>query len=431
MTLIAGAPSPTTAAGGLPTGRPLLFLAFFAAQPIAWAVGVAPFIWPVAGFTMFAWLLHQRQLVLPRGFGLWALFLVVMAASVLQVEGVGRLAVFLMRASWYVSAGVMVVYLVNHRRGWATAQTIVAGLLALWAGAVVLGYAALVWPSLEWSSPLVSLLPGALASDPYVADLTTSRLAEVQAFSDATLGRPAAPFPYTNSWGSTLALLTPIGFLALTEPRLRMPRGLVFGLLVASVPPLIASLNRGAWLSIGLALAYAAALRARERGSLRPLIALGIGVALAGVVLVSTGTLASVTDQLETRTADSNDRRATLYQESWNGALESPILGFGTPLPSDVDPEGPPVGTHGQLWMTMFSHGLLGSALYVGFFFMAWLRTPWRTHRWHKVALLVFLAQMPIYGQLPHQLFIGMAIVALTVVTPDRSGTERTAPALA
>lgn len=424
---MAGSPGAATA-----PRRPVLFLALFAGYPLAWAIGISPAIWAVAGAAALAWLLARRDLQIPPGFVAWALFLLVMGASALQVEGVGRGAVYVLRAAWYLSAGAMVVYLVNHRRSWMTAQTIVAGLLALWAACIVLGYAALVMPTLGWSSPLVRLLPAALADDPFIVDLTSPRLAEVQEFAGVTLGRPAAPFPYTNSWGSTVAILTPIAILALVEPRLRIPRGLVGWLLVASVVPVIASLNRGAWLSVGIGLAYAATLRAREQGSVRPLIGLTAAAALAVVVLVLTGALAGVGDKLETRTADSDARRTTLYEEAWSGALESPFIGFGTPRPSVVDPDGPPVGTHGQLWMTLYSHGLLGAVLYVGFFAYSWFRTPWHgaVHRWTKVALLVVLIQIPIYGHLPQQLFIGMALVALSVMAP-RPDEDHVEPAAA
>ena len=49
----------------------------------------------------------------------------------------------------------------------------------------------------------------------------------------------------------------------------------------------------------------------------------------------------------------SNERRLGLYQESTDLVLTSPVLGFGTPVPSVNNPNAPPVGTQGQLWQVL------------------------------------------------------------------------------
>ncbi len=414
----------------VPEATAPLFLAMMAGYPLAWALGLGPGIWAFMPLIMIGWLLRQRSIEIPPGFILFGLFLVVMGLSVVQVEGVGRLAVFLMRASWYTGAAITLLYLVNQRRGWATARAIVGALLILWGACVTLGYIAIVAPDLSWAGPAVRLLPGTLANDPFVQDLTSPRLAEVQEFSSVTLGRPAAPFPYTNSWGSTIALLTPFALLAINEPRLRLPRPLVLGVLIASVVPVMVSLNRGAWLTIGFGLLYGVFLVSRRRGSWRLAVGLAIAALVVVVTAVSFGATSQVADQLETRTEDSDATRTSLYSEAWNGAVDSPFLGYGTPTPSVVDPDGPPIGTHGQFWMILYSHGMLGAAMFVGFFVLAWHRTKPTSpvNLWSRVTIAVTLVQMPIYGQLPQQVFITMAAVALplVLVSPvDQDLTER------
>ena len=64
---------------------------------------------------------------------------------------------------------------------------------------------------------------------------------------------------------------------------------------------------------------------------------------------------------------DSNSTRLNLYQEAFAGALESPLFGHGTPRPGPIADE-PSIGTHGQVWLVLFSQGFPGL-----FFFLGWI----------------------------------------------------------
>ena len=105
-----------------------------------------------------------------------------------------------------------------------------------------------------------------------------------------------------------------------------------------------------------------------------------------------------------------------MYTQTLTEAAKSPLIGFGSTRPNPADPEGPPLGTHGQLWSVLFAHGYIGAALYVGFFASALLRhkpaDP--VPHWARVSLVIGLAQLPIYGHLPHQLFIMVAAVVIS-----------------
>src|SRR5947199_224934 len=74
----------------LPSGW--LFYALFAGFPVWWALGLGSFIWPIMAVPMALWLLaRRRDLVVPRGFGLWVLFLVLVVASFSQLQSVNGL----------------------------------------------------------------------------------------------------------------------------------------------------------------------------------------------------------------------------------------------------------------------------------------------------------------------------------------------------
>ena len=134
-----------------------------------------------------------------------------------------------------------------------------------------------------------------------------------------------------------------------------------------------------------------------------------------GTVVVATPAGNSIRDSLDTRTNDSNERREILYEETLERTLESPVLGYGAPRPSERTNQS--VGSHGQIWTVMFSHGFLAAGLFLGFIFLlVWhSRNPaTMTGTWLHVILLVGLVQMLFYGQLPHQLFIIASVAALS-----------------
>jgi O-antigen ligase len=117
-------------------------------------------------------------------------------------------------------------------------------------------------------------------------------------------------------------------------------------------------------------------------------------------------------------TPHSNEGRGTLYTEAAEGALQSPLLGYGSPRASEQDPNLPRVGTHGQLWLVLYSHGIPAVL-----FFGGWLLfTFWRTRRgktnldlWMHVVLFVALVQMAYYGMIPVPIHIAMVAAALAL----------------
>jgi O-antigen ligase len=270
---------------------------------------------------------------------------------------------------------------------------------------------------LGWSTPLSAALPGALADNELISRLIEPQVSETQVFrfEDVVLHRPAAPFAYTNGWGSSMALLTPFAVAALHDRRIGLPRWVTVLLLVAGLVPLGVALNRGSWLTLGLGLGWGVVRWARIGRDVRPVLVLA-AMLIAGLgVATATGVLQQSVDQLATRSADSNETRAGLYQETLTEAARSPLIGYGSTRPSVDNPEGPPLGTHGQAWAVLFAHGYLGAGLYIGFFVLAFWRAKAEEpiQHWAKVSLLIGLAQLPIYGHLPTQLIVMVAAAVI------------------
>lgn len=403
------------------SGNGLLVAVVLAGYPVAWAIGLGPAVFPVAAVFMALWLARHRPLLIPPGTIILVLFLVLVLASIVQVESPGRFGTWVLRTSWYASAVICWLFLARQTSVSAR-RLILYALLAAWAITVFGGLAAMIVPELSWPTPLSFALPDIIAQDEYIRDLIQPRLAEIQTFhSDIRLDRPAAPYAYTNAWGSSMALLTPFALAALGEPRLRLPRWPVAVVLLIGLIPFAASLNRGAWLTLGLGLVYGIARYAAVTGNLKPMVRLVAIGTLVLMVAAGTGLLDTAMGQLATRTGDSNETRSGLYLETMEHSIRSPFIGYGTPRPNPSNPSGPPLGTHGQLWAVMFAHGYVAVALYVGFFLLAFLRARSRdpVQHWAKVSLGIGLLQIPIYGHLPTQLFVMITAAAVAAWPRD------------
>jgi len=386
--------------------------ALVAGYPAWWLLGLGGFIWLVLAVPMAAWLVAQRRLALPRGFPLYAVFLCFVLASVVQIDTGDRLAGYALRTSWYLAAGVVWLYLANTEAKVGT-RRLVSLVVVLWLATVVGGWLGILLPHTEFASPLTKVLPENVANNELVHSMVTPGFAEVQSSWNGTLTRPKAPFFYTNGWGSAMALLTPFAIGALAVPGIRPSRRIIKVGLAASAIPIVLSLNRGLWVLLTLGVLYTILRRSRH-GRTRGLVYIALGLVLVGVLVIATPLGDPVRDALGSRTADSNERRTILYEETISRTMESPFVGHGAPRPSEETAQS--VGTHGQFWMVMFSHGFIAAGLWVTMF----LVLVWRTRNptsnlgmaMHVVLLLGLLESL-FYGQIPHQLFIVVMAVSV------------------
>ncbi|MFH5824416.1 O-antigen ligase family protein [Georgenia sp. AZ-5] len=299
----------------------------------------------------------------PRGFGVWLLFLVWMVLSATQLDSGERSIGFVYRALLYVSATVAFLYAYNAR---ALTMRYVSGVLTVfWLTAVVGGYVGIITPLLTVHTPLSYIVPDALQANDLVREMVVRRVTQFEPASWAPLDpRPSAPFLYTNNWGNAYSLLLPFVIVHLRHVRGHRRFWPLALCLPVSFLPAFLTLNRGMFLALGVGAAYLTlrALLGRNRTMLLTLAALGGVAAVALAVL-------PVADRLEERVTVSSttEDRLTLYAETIDRALSSPLLGYGAPRPSE-NPFLDSVGTQGQFWMVLFAHGFVGAVL-----FMSWL----------------------------------------------------------
>jgi polysaccharide biosynthesis protein PslJ len=410
-----------------PSAWPLY--ALFAALPIWWALGAAYFIWPLITFPLLFSLLLQGNVRIPPRFGLWLLFLAWMFLASLQLETELKLALFFYRASLYVSATLLFLYIFNASRETLPDGTILRVMAIFWAAVIIGGFLGVFLPDVSFSTPVESVVPSSFLSDQTAYYFVHPALAENMTFLGYQVGRPKALFAYTNQWGACAAVLTPLALGAMSQMRPGIARRALGTLLILSVVPIAVSLNRGLWLSLGLGLAYVAIRLARQRNA-RAVVGGLVAVIAAGLVVLVTPVGGLVEDRF-TAEKNSNNTRLTVYEATVRQIKESPLLGYGSPHGAQFDAALPNLGTHGQAFTLAFSYGIPALLLFVAWFGYSLFKSMPRgspSRFWSNAAIFVLVMQLPYYNYMPTTLHVAMVAAALLwrdVVDPAERRVRR------
>ncbi|MFG1779155.1 O-antigen ligase family protein [Micromonospora sp. NPDC049051] len=393
----------------------------FGLVPLWWAAGAFYLGWSLLGAVLLALLLVRGRVPLPPGTGVWLLFLALVLLSATQLPALGSLLMFGLRLGYYVTALVVgaYVYVVARERGGDLAA-VLAPLCLFWFGLVALGWLGVLVPRFALTTPVEMLLPGGIAGNSYIQDLVHVTAAEFSARSLNPIYRPAAPFPYTNNYGSAYAMTLPC-VVAFTMLRRRgLLRWAVLVSLPLSLPPAFLTLNRVMFASLGAGL-LVLGVRAARRGNVR------VGASVVGVLLI--GGLATlfipIAELIGNRVeaSDTNSDRLSLYAEVIRRIGESPWLGYGAPVSADTLTAQAPVGTQGQLWMVLFSHGVPALVFFLAWFGVAAVvcaRARSAAGQWLAVVPVVCFVQIPFYGMASPNIAVAFFAVAFTMALVER-----------
>lgn len=401
-----------------------------AAYPVWWLLGIAELSWVLLAVIMAGYLILRGGIRVPRGFGLWLLFLLCMALSATQLASTGSLTFFLYRGAQYLAATVLFVYIYNGRR--ELSDRYLTGCASmLWVTTIVGGYLGLILPTVEYRSPLSYVLPDALLSNSLINFMMIRRFAQYDPDAWVPLDpRPSAPYLYTNNWGNAYALLLPLVLIYLFHVRGTRRFWWVLATVPISLVPAIGTMNRGMFIGVGIMIAYIA---------IRYLLMGRVFVFVVCVVL-ATGAVAAFTatpleEVLQNRLENSgtNEGRADVYVETLNDVARSPVFGYGAPRAND-NPKLPPVGSHGQFWIVMHSHGVPAMVFFMSWFVAAFVHAA-RRRDFAGIAsagaILVALVQFTFYGFLPVGLSLLMVSCALGYRGPVGSAREALMPTTA
>lgn len=394
-----------------------------AAFPLWWVMGLGTLIWPLLSVVMVHYLVRRGDIRVPRGFGIWLLFLLWVVLSVVGLDSATRLIGFTYRLAMYGACTIIFIYVYNLSAKKLTDY--ILGVITLFFAAVVAGgYLGLALPTLTIKTPLSYVLPGFLLSNDLVREIaivgTTQFNPDAWAYRDP---RPSAPFLYTNNWGNAYSILLPLVASYLIRCRGTRRFWPVLLLIIASFPPAFLTLNRGMFLGLGIA-ALVMAWRYLRIGDPRGLFA----VILGSVVAVGAFIVLPISERLDTRLESSgtNESRLTVYTETIMRTAQSPFLGFGAPRPAEAVGV-PHAGTQGQVWMVLFSHGYVALFLFLLWFVFLVTRTRTRGDlpgiTCHAV-LVVTLVEVFYYGILVHGLALVMIVAGLALHPSERGSTN-------
>lgn len=396
-------------------------VALFGCYPLWWALGLGSFAFVILAIPMALRLGRMRSIKLPPGFALWVVFLLWAIAGILMLgmnppdtvsePATGRILGYVMRTAQYLAATVIFLYIGNLTReqlsrerlarllGWFCVTIVAGGLLGLLA------------PGLEFTSPVEALLPQSISGHGYLHTLVHPASAQVMEVLGYTSPRPQAPFEYTNTWGQMLGVTIPWLMAGWWAHGKRWQRIVAVAALLASIPPIIYSLNRGLWIALAVMIVYIT-VRLALRGRMMVLWIVAVTLLISTVAFMASPLRNVVEDRLAH--PHSNQGRSSINTSTAQTALRSPILGFGTTRtqvgsgqsiavgPSADCPRcgNAVMGGDGQLWLDLIAHGLVGTFFFLAFFIQAVLRyrrdiTP--TGMAGMLGVFLMFVFMPVY----------------------------------
>ena len=388
----------------------MLTPALLALFPLWWALGLGEVVFAIFGVALAISLLQTRRITVPRFASAWIVFLFAVAASGVMLEEANDIFNWGLRLSQYISVGLLLPYVLTHRESTPARRVFASGSI-LFIGSVVGGYLGLIIGDVSYLSPFGMVLPGGIRANSFVHDIVNPSFADVERFLGTyEVTRPKAPFTYTNEWGASMGLLFPFALHDAFEG-FGIRRNAARLALLASPVPIAFSLNQGLWISIVAGVGYAT-VRTAGRGDGRAVLQVLLAAFVAVAVIVATPLGEAFSSDLQNPDATSD--RAELYESTIREVNKSPLIGYGAPR--QVNDSGPPAGTHGQLWIVLFSHGAIGALSYFGFLGgLLWMTRRYRTRAglWCHTILFISFVQAPFYGHVPQQLAIMMVAGAL------------------
>ncbi|MDG4758707.1 O-antigen ligase family protein [Micromonospora sp. WMMD710] len=415
---------PPVVAAPRPSAPPRLprlpVLMMFGLVPLWWLAGAFYLFWPLFGATLLALLIVRGRVPLPPATGTWLLFLALVVLSATQLPAPASLLPFGLRVGYYLTALVVAVYVYVYARERGDVAAALVPICLFWFGLVALGWLGVLAPRFALTTPVEVLLPGGMSSHPYMQDLVHISATEYSKVALNPIYRPAAPFPYTNNYGGAYAMTLPC-IVAFTMLR---RRGILRWALLVSLPlslvPAFLTLNRTMFASLGVGLAVLG-VRAAVRGNVR------VGASVVGVLLIGglTTLLIPVAELINNRveSTDTNTDRYSLYAEVIRRIGDSPWLGYGAPVTVDTVTAEVPVGTQGQLWTVLFSHGIPALLCFLAWFVIITLKSARARSapgQWLAVVPVICLVQIPFYGMADPTITIAYFGAAAAMATAER-----------
>jgi polysaccharide biosynthesis protein PslJ len=375
--------------------------AVFTLLPVWWLLGLSFFMWPLIALPLVYPMFRRGELRVPRMFGIWLLFILWMIASGVELSSPSRAIAWSWRLSFYLSATMIFLWIYNTSRERLQTRTVINALAAYWVIVIAGGWIGVVFPTISVASPAEHIFPHSLLNNTYFYAHVHLQFAQLQHFLGFAEGRPQTFFAYTNAWGSTTAMLTPIAIAALAANPGRTWGRVLKATMALAIVPIVFSLDRGLWLSLGVGLLYAAIRFGALRDTRRVAKVFG-AFFVVGVLVAVTPLGGLVSGRFQHKTGDTS--RLARDQVAQAQIASSPMLGYGAPQQAvGVTHTQKSVGTESEIFLLLYSHGVPALFMFSGFMAYTVVRTAKQRSRssppmfWVHVALVVACMQAPYY----------------------------------
>ncbi|NYF58426.1 O-antigen ligase family protein [Micromonospora purpureochromogenes] len=380
--------------------------AMFALVPLWWALGAFYLGWSVFGVALLALLVTRGRVALPPGSAAWLVFLILVLLSATRLDRATAYLTFGLRFGFLATALVVCVYVHTLVRDGTRWDRVLRPLGWYWLGVVALGWLAVLMPTFALTTPVEMALPHGISGERFIQALTHVRANEFNPQSRTPIYRTAAPYPYTNNWGTAYALLVPCVLAYLTSVRTGRFRVALWVSLPLSVVPAFMTLNRGMFLGLGAGLLYLG-LRALVRGNARLIVSIGGLVVLVWVVSL----VVPVQEMIDARVSstDTNVDRMDLYVRTWQAVERSPLLGYGAPKSVDTTLAEEPLGTQGLIWQILYSHGIPALVVFLGWLVLVARRLAAAVSpagHWLSTVPVIALVVIPVYAYIDPNLSV-------------------------
>ncbi|MCU1616356.1 MAG: hypothetical protein JWO98_3896 [Frankiales bacterium] len=372
----------------------------FIGFPLWWVLGLGALIFMIMAVPMAVFLYRRRaSLVVPRGFGAWLLFLTwaLLGIAVLWADapgavpggGISRALVFGWRMAWYASCTIALLYVGNLREDELPSDRIGRLLAYMFVVTTAGGLLGSFYPHLQLTSLVETVLPHGLATNGFLLDAIHPKTATIETITGSAQARPMAPFAYANTWGAAYAFFLPYFGITWIVRGDRWRRLLAVPILLASLWPVVYSLDRGLWVALGLIAVFVAFKMILWRGG-RAIAWTLVALTMGGIVFAFSPLPGMIQKRLDN--PHSNNRRYMLAEHTVRSALSgSPVVGFGSTrnVQGNLETLGggsrpgckacgaPPLGTQGHIWLLIFANGLVGTVMFLAFFSVRFVR-HWR-----------------------------------------------------
>ncbi len=137
-----------------------------ALMPVLWWMGLAFFTFAIAAVPMGIALLAMKPIRMPKGFGIWLLFMGWMLVSAVMLEPtMTRYLSFMVRAGIYIGSTILFLYIYNLPQKYLPTGRVLGMIAGLFLFTAILGgYLGLVLGETTVPTLLSKILPGSTAS---------------------------------------------------------------------------------------------------------------------------------------------------------------------------------------------------------------------------------------------------------------------------